>query len=118
MYFEISSCTHENIKVNLKKDYVGGLNFYIGTKRAVKVGGYVNSKSNRFSSFSPVRKKCWTKLYNDGAGYFSDLCDQLLKAKKHVCITDWWMSPYVLLKREPGKVSISDNKKYRLDTVL
>mgnify|MGYP006372071135 CR=1 FL=1 len=48
MYFEISSCTHENIKVNLKKDYVGGLNFYIGTKRAIKAAGYFNSKSNRF----------------------------------------------------------------------
>lgn len=40
MYFEISSCTHENIKVNLKKNYIGGLNFYIGTKRAIKVAGY------------------------------------------------------------------------------
>lgn len=53
-------------------------------------------------------------MYNDGEFYFSDLCDELNKARKQVCITDWWMTPYFLLKR-PDNIC---NRVNRLDGVL
>lgn len=98
LYFSVSSCTHENVKVNFKKDYIGGINFHIGLARAISDSGY--TQANRFLSFSKTRKNCWSKLYNDGIGYFNDMCDELNKARKQVCITDWWMTPYFMLKRD------------------
>ncbi len=64
LYFTISSCLHQNIKVNFKKDFVGGLNFHIGTKRAIIDSR--NHVANRYNSFSGTRKNCYVKLYNDG----------------------------------------------------
>jgi len=84
------------------------LNFYIGTKRAIRSSGYLNDQPNRFHSFSAMRLNCWTKLYNDGHEYFSDLYEELKKAKKHVCITDWWMTPYFVLKRDPNNPNFND----------
>lgn len=78
-----------------------------------------NMNANRFESFSRTRQNCWVKLYNDGQGYFSDLCDELNKARKQVCITDWWMTPYFLLKRDPKNGPISIHKTVnRLDGIL
>ena len=31
----VSSCTHENLKLNFKEDYVGGVNFHLGVKDAL-----------------------------------------------------------------------------------
>lgn len=35
IYFMISSCSHENVEVNFKKDYIGGIDFIIGLSRAI-----------------------------------------------------------------------------------
>lgn len=59
---------------------------------------------HRFDSFAPVRQNCASKLYNDGAGYFSDLYDELMNAHQQVCITGWMITPYLLLKR-PNKIT-------------
>lgn len=61
-------------------------------------------KPQRFLSYSRPRKNCGVKLYNDGFEYFADLCDELEKARLQVCITDWWLTPYFLLKR-PEKIT-------------
>ena len=85
-------------------DYIAGVNFHLGVKQAPKesrpsleqgdvpkelVTGILgtanqthkNHGENRFHSFSTTRKNCATKLYNDGKWYFSDLCDELRKAR-------------------------------------
>ena len=72
------------------------------------------STPHRFSSYSPRRKNCASKLYNDGAEYYEDLYQQLKSAKWQVCITGWMITPYFLLKR-PNKI---EDKQYRLDGVL
>lgn len=46
-------------------------------------------KSNRFSSFSPVRSNNKCKMYIDGEDYFKDLETCLKGAKKTIFITDW-----------------------------
>ena len=122
-------------------DYIAGINFHLGVKQALNLsrptldesevrqelitgilGTTQNQSSqakkhveNRFNSFARPRKNCATKLYNDGKWYFSDLCDELRKARSEVLITDWWMTPYFLLKR-PNKNE--ENHPDRLDTVL
>ena len=53
----------------------------------------------RFESFSPQRYNNWTRFYNDGKDYFSDLYDQIEAAQKKICITGWCITPYFLLKR-------------------
>ena len=69
---------------------------------------------NRFMSFAPLREpKAHCKWYVDGENYFSDVCDDLLQAKKEVFIADWWLSPEFHLKRP-----FSTDTKYRLDMVL
>lgn len=60
-------------------------------------------KDNRFNSYSPERYGCASKLYVDGAEYYDDLYEELIKAKKQVCITGWMITPYFLLKR-PNKI--------------
>lgn len=69
---------------------------------------------NRYGSFAGVRTGCYSKYYIDGENYFSDLCDEMLKAKKSIYITGWMLTPYLLLKR-PREL---DDRSCRLDYVL
>ena len=46
----------------------------------------------RFNSFAPIREKVYCKLYIDGEGYYSDVCDALLMAKEEIFIAGWWVS--------------------------
>lgn len=45
--------------------------------------------SDRFSSFSAIRKKNLCKMYIDGEDYFNDLYEALIGSQKSVFITDW-----------------------------
>lgn len=72
------------------------------------------AQPQRFDSFAPVHNHCLTKFYVDGEGYFSDLCDELLAARKYVYITGWMITPYFLLKR-PAEL---DDRRSRFDYVL
>ena len=38
-------------------------------------------------------------MYVDGCGYFEDMYAALMNAKKQICITDWMLTPYFLLRR-------------------
>ncbi|XP_030603096.1 phospholipase D1 isoform X2 [Archocentrus centrarchus] len=69
-------------------------------------------KMHRFEGFAPPREGTLTKWYVNGSGYFADLADALEQAKEEIFITDWWLSPEVLLKRPA-----TDNH-WRLDEIL
>ncbi len=57
------------------------------------------AKVNRFNSFAKMRegKNCQAQFYIDGEGYFKAVYDELLKAKKEVFITGWFVAPFVYL---------------------
>lgn len=93
----VQSCAHEQMVINFYKDYTKIINFSVGLNMALQESFY--SDNHRFDSYSPRRENCATKLYNDGAGYYSDLYDTLKSAKWQVCITGWMITPYFLLKR-------------------
>ena len=70
----------------------------------------------RFGSFSPICTNNFAKFYINGftePNYFGDLHDELLKARKSVLITDWWLSPELHLKRP-----IEEHPYSKLETVL
>lgn len=56
-------------------------------------------------------------MYVDGCGYFEDMYECMMNAKTQICITDWMLTPYFLLRR-PGSILEEDNLKNRLDGVL
>lgn len=108
----VQSCAHESMTINFYKEYTKVINFTVGLNMALQESSY--STPHRFASFSPRRQNCASKLYNDGAGYYEDLYEELKSARWQVCITGWMITPYFLLKR-PNKI---DSKEYRLDGVL
>jgi len=71
-------------------------------------------RQHRFNSFAPIRRNNCCKWYIDGADYFDNVAEGLALAKEEVYITDWWLSPELLLKRPA--VSSLDNS--RLDLML
>ncbi|KRX01723.1 hypothetical protein PPERSA_01593 [Pseudocohnilembus persalinus] len=79
------------------------------------------SQNQKNQSFSPVRLFSLCTWYVDGEKYFSDVCDELLKAKTSVFINDWWLSPELHLKR-PVLQSKQEDEEYlqhqRLDRIL
>jgi phosphatidylserine/phosphatidylglycerophosphate/cardiolipin synthase-like enzyme len=70
-------------------------------------------KSNRFGSFAPIRTGVKMKWYVDGAGYFHDVCEAILHAKRTIYIADWWLSPEFHLRRPP-----SQYPEFRIDRLL
>lgn len=94
-----------------------GLNFYIGVRdafEATKLSKKREGEQNRFGSFSRIRNNCYAKLYNDGVDYFRDMCNMLENARNQVLITDWWFTPYIIMKR-PNSIK---DKHYRVDGIL
>ena len=53
---------------------------------------------NRFHSFAPVRNHIGCKYYICGKDYFSDLVDEMLRAKEEIYIADWFLTPKLFLK--------------------
>lgn len=68
----------------------------------------------RYQSFAEVREDCYSKFYIDGENYFKDVCQAICKAEKYVYITDWMLTPYILLKR-PNQL---EDRSSRLDYIL
>ena len=78
----------------------------------------LNQKSShsfvyRYRSFAPQRQNAQVKWYVDGKDYFADVADAIMSAKEEIFITDWWLSPELILKR-----STQDHSGYRLDQLL
>lgn len=99
--FTIQSCAHEQLVIKFYKYYQRAIDFTVSLRMALDHSSYC--KDNRFNSYSPERYGCASKLYVDGAEYYDDLYEELIKAKKQVCITGWMITPYFLLKR-PNKI--------------
>ncbi|OMJ79033.1 hypothetical protein SteCoe_21016 [Stentor coeruleus] len=57
----------------------------------------------RHKSSFIIRENNLGKFYIDGKDYFSDVYDRLSEAKKAVCISDWWLTPDMNLKRPCSK---------------
>ena len=76
--FKVKSCIHEEVDIHFYKDYAKALNFVLGLRMALKESSY--NETHRFESFAQMRKNCASRLYNDGAGYFEDLYNELMNA--------------------------------------
>jgi len=103
-----------NRRLNLKtRKIFNALEWGDAIRRVVKASPYTNL--NRYESFAPIRERTnECKWFADAKGYFEELYNCLMKAKKEVFITDWWLSPEIYLKTpvEDG------NLEHRLDKVL
>jgi len=103
-----------NRRLNLKaRKIFKALDWGDALRKAVKASPYTNV--NQYESFAPVRELTnYCKWYVDAQGYFEELYNCLMKAKKEVFITDWWLSPEIYLKTPVQE----GNLEYRLDKVL
>jgi phospholipase D1/2 len=85
------------LKYSQRRLQITALNIYdfydilYAISKASGVSLYTNLQ--RHNSFAPVREKGYCKMYIDGEGYFSDVCDSLLGATSEVFIAGWWVSP-------------------------
>lgn len=73
-----------------------------------------NQRSNPHDSFSPIQPQSRAKWFIGGRDYFHYLFTCLLDAKKEIFITDWYLSPKVLLYRNYH----SPCKEYQLNNIL
>ena len=64
--FKARSFANEKFSTNFGHQYIKAINLYLGVKKALEMSELINSKKNRFLSFSKRRKNCSAKLYNDG----------------------------------------------------
>jgi len=79
--------------------------------KAAKASPY--TKIHRYLSYAPVRGPTnFCKWFVDSDGYFEELYNCLLQAKREVFITDWWLSPEISLKKP------YQGEETRLDYVL
>ncbi|CAF3892149.1 unnamed protein product [Adineta steineri] len=73
---------------------------------------FLSATASRFNSFAPVREKQLAYWFINGKSYMEAVAKALLTAKEEVFITDWWLSPEIMLIRP------SDDETYRLDLLL
>ncbi len=88
------------------------IHFVTAFSLCLEDSGYL--EPNKYLSYSIQRDNCLSRYYIDGEEYFFDMCEELKKATREVCITDWMLTPYLLLKR-PDDI---ENGKSRLDKIL
>ena len=60
-------------------------------------------EDHRFESSFPIRYNNKVRWFVDGLWYFNEVCESLIKARREVFITDWWLSPELYLKRPSSK---------------
>ena len=61
------------------------------------------NKDYFYESSFPVRPNNQVRYFVDGIYYFNEVCENLLRAKREVFITDWWLSPEMYLKRPTNR---------------
>ncbi|CDK29425.1 unnamed protein product [Kuraishia capsulata CBS 1993] len=71
------------------------------------------SQPHRFSSFAPVRDKCFAQWFVDARDYFWAASSAMEMAKDVIYIHDWWLSPELYLRRPPN-----GNQQWRIDRIL
>lgn len=73
--------------------------WYSEILKAYNESDWAAANCNRYNSSFPVRVSNSAKWYVDAEDYFRDVYTELQKAKSTVYISDWWLSPELLLKR-------------------
>ncbi|CAF4842917.1 unnamed protein product, partial [Rotaria sp. Silwood1] len=73
---------------------------------------FVSALRSRFNSYAPVRENQLAYWFINGKSYMEAVVKALLIAKEEVFITDWWLSPEVMLIRP------TDDETFRLDNIL
>ncbi|CAF4588597.1 unnamed protein product [Rotaria sp. Silwood1] len=73
---------------------------------------FVSALRSRFNSYTPVRENQLAYWFINGKSYMEAVVKALLIAKEEVFITDWWLSPEVMLIRP------TDDETFRLDNIL
>ncbi|CAF3683113.1 unnamed protein product [Rotaria sp. Silwood1] len=74
--------------------------------------GFVDKTASRFNSYAPIREKQLAYWFINGKSYMEAVAKGLLTAKEEVFITDWWLSPEVMLVRP------TEDEEFRLDNIL
>jgi phospholipase D1/2 len=70
---------------------------------------------NRFKSFAPPRKSIAVRPFMNGKEYFDALVPVLMRCRRRLFISGWYLSPGLLLKR--GAVGTAMDR-FRLDNLL
>jgi phospholipase D1/2 len=73
---------------------------------------FVSATASRFNSFAPIRKRQLAYWFVNGKSYMESVAKALLTAKEEVFITDWWLSPEIMMIRP------TDDDTFRLDNLL
>ncbi|CAF3414576.1 unnamed protein product [Rotaria sp. Silwood1] len=73
---------------------------------------FFSATASRFNSFAPIREKQHAYWFINGKSYMEAVAKALLTAKEEVFITDWWLSPEIMMIRP------SDDETFRLDNLL
>ncbi|CAF3860183.1 unnamed protein product [Rotaria sp. Silwood1] len=74
--------------------------------------GFIGRHANRFNSYAPIRENQRAHWFINGKSYMKAVARALLTAKEEVFITDWWLSPEILMIRP------TEDETYRLDNLL
>ncbi|CAF4056400.1 unnamed protein product [Rotaria sp. Silwood2] len=73
---------------------------------------FFSATASRFNSFAPIRTKQHAYWFINGKSYMEAVAKALLTAKEEVFITDWWLSPEIMMIRP------TDDETFRLDNLL
>ncbi|CAF3798250.1 unnamed protein product, partial [Rotaria sordida] len=73
---------------------------------------FVSTRPSRFNSYAPIRENQLAYWFINGKSYMEAVAKALLTAKEEVFITDWWLSPELMLIRP------ADDETFRLDNIL
>ncbi|CAF3293392.1 unnamed protein product [Rotaria sp. Silwood2] len=74
--------------------------------------GFIDRHANRFNSYAPIRENQRAHWFINGKSYMKAVARALLTAKEEVFITDWWLSPEIMMIRP------TEDETYRLDNLL
>jgi len=67
--------------------------------------------------FAPLRSGIHAKWYVDGKDTMDAMVESMLSAKEEIFIADWFLSPFIYLRRERNEAPFLDDR-YRLDNLL
>ncbi|UJR32480.1 hypothetical protein I4U23_019942 [Adineta vaga] len=70
------------------------------------------TQKHRFDSFAPKRQQQYAQWFINGQSYMEALAKAILSAREEIFISDWWLSPEIMLIRP------FQDKSMRLDNLL
>ncbi|UJR16391.1 hypothetical protein I4U23_003294 [Adineta vaga] len=98
------------LKCRNKRDCEEWTQHLLNLKEQAK--SFVSSQASRFNSFAPIRRKQLAHWFINGKSYMESVAKALLTAREEVFITDWWLSPEIMMMRP------TDDESFRLDNLL